>query len=146
RGLEGIVAKNLQSQYESRRSREWLKVKVHQEQEFLIGGFTKPKGSRVDFGALLLGVYGKNGLQFAGKVGTGFDVETLKALHLKFRSLIQPKSPFIEPVEERDVTFLKPKLVAQVSFSEWTKDGKLRHPLYLGLRDDKKASEVRREA
>jgi bifunctional non-homologous end joining protein LigD len=146
RGLEGIVAKNLQSKYDSRRSREWLKVKVHQEQEFVIGGFTKPKGSRVDFGALLLGVYGKNGLQFAGKVGTGFDVETLNALHLKFRSLIQPKSPFVEPVKEPDVTFLKPKLVAQISFSEWTKDCKLRHPLYLGLRDDKKATEVSREA
>jgi bifunctional non-homologous end joining protein LigD len=145
RGLEGIVAKNLRSKYESRRSGEWLKVKVHQEQEFVIGGFTKPKGSRMDFGALLLGVYDKNGLQFAGKVGTGFDVETLKALRLKFRSLIQSKSPFVEPVKERDVTFLKPKLVAQISFAEWTKDGKLRHPLYLGLRDDKKATEVRRE-
>jgi bifunctional non-homologous end joining protein LigD len=146
RGLEGVIGKNLKAVYESRRSREWLKVKVHHEQEFIIGGFTKPKGSRMDFGALLLGVYGKNGLHFAGKVGTGFDEETLKSLRRQFRSLIQSKSPFIEKTGEREATYLKPELVAQISFTEWTKDDKLRHPVYLGLREDKKPKEVRREA
>ena len=145
RGLEGVIGKNLSSVYESRRSREWLKVKVHHEQEFVIGGFTKPQGSRTDFGALLLGVYGKKGLQYAGKVGTGFDEETLNRLRRRFQSLIQAKSPFIGETGERGSTFLKPALVAQISFTEWTKDDKLRHPVYLGLRDDKKASEVRRE-
>ncbi|MGB7438383.1 MAG: non-homologous end-joining DNA ligase [Candidatus Acidiferrum sp.] len=146
RGLEGVVCKNLASIYESRRSREWLKVKVHQEQEFVIGGFTKPGGSRIDFGALLLGVYDKKGLHYAGKVGTGFDEETLTSLFRKFQPVIQSKSPFIEDPRERDATFLKPKLVAQISFTEWTDDGKLRHPVFLGLRDDKDPKDVRREA
>jgi bifunctional non-homologous end joining protein LigD len=147
RGLEGIVGKNLNSFYESRRSREWLKVKVHQQQEFVIGGFTKPKGSREDFGALLLGVYDRGGLRYVGKVGTGFDDKTLRSLHRKFRSLIQSKSPFTEDgVDGREVTFLKPRLVAQISFSEWTNDGKLRQPVYLGLRDDKDPKDVHREA
>ena len=145
RGLEGVIGKNLNSIYESRRSVEWLKVKIHHEQEFVIGGFTKPKGSRTDFGALLLGVHDQKGLHFAGKVGTGFDDETLKRLRRKFRSLIQKQSPFSEETGERDATFLKPALVAQISFTEWTKDDKLRHPVYLGLREDKKANEVRRE-
>jgi bifunctional non-homologous end joining protein LigD len=146
RGYEGIVAKNLKSFYESRRSREWLKVKVHHEQEFVIGGFTKPKGSRMDFGALLVGIYDRKQLRYAGKVGTGFDEKSLKALRRQFQPLIQPKSPFAGETGEREATFLKPQLVAQVSFTEWTKDDKLRHPVYLGLRDDKKVIEVRREA
>jgi bifunctional non-homologous end joining protein LigD len=145
RGLEGVVAKNLASVYESRRSRQWLKFKVHREQEFVIGGYTKPKGSRTNFGALLLGVYKNNKLQYTGKVGTGFDDEALRALHRKFRPFIQQKSPFVNDTGERNVTFLKPALVAQISFTEWTNDGRLRHPVYLGLRDDKKASDVRRE-
>jgi bifunctional non-homologous end joining protein LigD len=145
RGLEGIVAKNLASRYESRRSKAWLKVKVHREQELVIGGFTRPKGSRLDFGALLLGVYDKKGLRFVGKVGTGFNEETLRTLFRKFQPRIQSRSPFVDGAKERDVTFLKPEFVAQIAFTEWTKDGKLRHPVYLGLRDDKKASEVRRE-
>ncbi len=145
RGYEGIVAKNLASYYQSRRSHDWLKVKVHHEQEFVIAGFTKPKGSRTDFGALLLGFYNGKGFHYAGKVGTGFDDETLSALRRAFRPLIQHKSPFVEKVPERDATFLKPRLVAQISFTEWTDDNKLRHPVYLGLRDDKKPTEVRRE-
>ncbi len=145
RGFEGIVCKNLKSIYESRRSRNWLKVKVHHEQEFVIAGFTKPKGSRTNFGALLLGVYTRKGLRFAGKVGTGFDDDTLKSLRKKFQPLIYSKSPFLNDTGERDVTFLKPMLVAQISFTEWTRDDKLRHPVFLGLRDDKDAKDVRRE-
>jgi bifunctional non-homologous end joining protein LigD len=147
RGWEGVIGKDLQSPYESKRSRYWLKVKVHQRQEFVIGGFTKPEGSRLYFGSLLLGVYQKAALQFAGKVGTGFDENALKDLHHRLKSLAQSKSPFAGPVVDgRDVTFVKPKLVAQISFTEWTGDDKLRHPVYLGLRDDKKPKEVRREA
>jgi bifunctional non-homologous end joining protein LigD len=145
RGFEGVVGKNLSAVYESRRSREWLKVKVHREQEFVIGGFTEPKGSRVEFGALLLGVYDKGVLRYVGKVGTGFDSQILRDLRERFQPLIRQKSTFHERLNERDVTFLKPELVAQISFTEWTADGKLRHPVYLGLRDDKSAREVRRE-
>ena len=147
RGYEGVVGKNLKSLYESRRSREWLKVKVHQQQEFVIGGFTAPKGSREDFGALLLGVYDKLGLRYVGKVGTGFDEQTLRSLRQKFRPLIQSWSPFVnDSIKEREVTFLRPKLVVQISFAEWTNDNKLRQPVFLGLRDDKSPKEVRREA
>ena len=146
RGYEGIIGKNLTSTYESRRSHQWLKVKVHQQQEFVIGGFTAPKGSREDFGALLLGVYDKHGLRFVGKVGTGFDEQTLQSLRQKFQALIQSKSPFVpDSIGEREVSFLKPKLVAQVSFAEWTADDKLRQPVFLALRDDKSAKQVRRE-
>jgi bifunctional non-homologous end joining protein LigD len=145
RGLEGIVGKNQSSIYVERRSTEWLKVKVHQEDEFVIGGFTQPTGSRQHFGALLLGVYSGNQLRYVGKVGTGFDRETLASLYRKFQRLIRAKSPFASEVRERRATFLSPQLVAQVSFTEWTKDGKLRHPVFLGLRDDKKAKEVIRQ-
>ena len=145
RGFEGIIGKNLESPYQSRRSTDWLKVKVHREQEFVIGGFTKPKGSRTNFGALLLGVYKEKGLQYAGKVGTGFNDETLSSLRRKFTPLIQHRSPFVEATGERDATYLKPRLVAQIAFTEWTEDDKLRHPVFLGLRDDKNAAEVRRE-
>jgi bifunctional non-homologous end joining protein LigD len=146
RGLEGVLCKNLASFYESRRSQQWLKVKVHQEQEFVIGGYTKPKGSRIDFGALLLGFYDHKGLHFVGKVGTGFDEETLRSLYRKFQPLVQRRSPFSEDPGERDATFLKPQLVAQISFTEWTADQRLRHPVFLGLRDDKPAKQVHREA
>ena len=145
RGFEGVVCKNLASFYIERRSREWLKVKVHQEDEFVIGGFTRPTGSRQYFGALLLGVYSRNKLIYTGKVGTGFDEKTLASLYRKFRPLIRPNSPFTSEVHERNATFLSPKLVAQLSFTEWTKDGKLRHPVYLGLRDDKKPADVTRK-
>lgn len=142
RGLEGIVCKNLSTTYAERRSRDWLKVKVHHEDEFVIGGFTQPTGSRPYIGALLLGVYSHNRLRYAGRVGTGFSVETLTSLYRKFQPLIRGKSRFATEVGERDVTFLSPQLVAQVSFTEWTKDGKLRHPVYLGLRDDKNPKDV----
>jgi bifunctional non-homologous end joining protein LigD len=145
RGLEGVVCKNLASIYVEKRSKEWLKVKVHQEDEFVIGGYTQPAGSRQYFGALLLGVYSRNKLLYSGKVGTGFDTEMLASLHRKFQPLVRSKSPFSSEVHERDATFLAPKLVAQLSFTEWTKDGKLRHPVYLGLRDDKKPKDVTRK-
>jgi bifunctional non-homologous end joining protein LigD len=142
RGYEGVVAKNLASGYVQGRSREWLKVKVHQQDEFVIGGFTEPTGSRKHFGALMLGVYSQGLLRYVGKVGTGFDARTLDSLYRMFHGLIREKSPFSPEVRERGATFLSPQLVAQVSFTERTSDGKLRHPVYLGLRDDKDAKEV----
>ena len=143
--LEGVVAKNLASRYSERRSHDWLKFKVHQEQEFVIGGYTKPEGSRTHFGALLLGVYDHGKLAYVGKVGTGFNGELLASLHKKMQPLVLKKTAFNTPVDEKYPTFLKPKLVAQISFTEWTEEGRLRHPVFLGLRDDKKAAEVHRE-
>jgi bifunctional non-homologous end joining protein LigD len=145
RKLEGLVAKNLESKYVEKRSREWLKVKVNRESEFVIGGYTKPGGSREYLGALLLGVYEENKLRYAGKVGTGFDTETLRTLSEKLKKLRQEKSPFADEVREKGATFVRPKLVAQIAYTEWTKDGKLRHPTFLGLRDDKAPQEVRKE-
>jgi bifunctional non-homologous end joining protein LigD len=145
RGLEGVVAKSLDSKYQSQRSHDWLKVKVQHEHEFVIGGFTAPKGERAVLGALLIGVYTKKGLHFAGKVGTGFDQETLKDLRARLEPLVGANSAFVQAIKQKDVTFVKPTLVAQVSFTEWTKDEKLRHPVFLGLRDDKSAKDVRRE-
>jgi bifunctional non-homologous end joining protein LigD len=143
KGYEGIVAKDLSSAYIEGRSTKWLKVKVHQEDEFVIGGFTPPKGSRRYFGALLLGAYEGRNLRYVGKVGTGFKEETLASLYQKFKPLVQSKPPFVDPPREKDVTYLKPKLVAQISFQEWTADRKLRQPVFLGLRDDKRPEEVR---
>lgn len=145
KGFEGLVAKNLSAVYVERRSSEWLKVKVNKEEEFVIAGFTVPAGSRHHIGALLLGVYDGNKLRYVGKVGTGFDESTLSSLRRKFQRLIREDSPFASDVGEKTATFLSPRLVAQVSFTEFTKDGKLRHPVYLGLRDDKEAREVVRQ-
>jgi bifunctional non-homologous end joining protein LigD len=142
RGYEGLVAKDLSSPYVERRSRYWLKVKVHQEDEFVIVGFTAPEGSRQHFGALLLGVYEDGTLRYVGKVGTGFDRKTLAALYKKFQPLIAHKIALVDPPRERDVTFLKPKLVAQISYQELTAEKKLRQPVFLGLRDDKQPKEV----
>jgi bifunctional non-homologous end joining protein LigD len=142
RGYEGLVAKDLSAGYVEGRSSKWLKVKVHQEEEMVIGGFTKPEGARRYLGALLLGAYEKGKLRYVGKVGTGFDEEALASLHAKFKPLAQSKSPFSDPPQEKDVSYVRPKLVAQISFQEWTKDRKLRQPVYLGLRDDKQAEEV----
>jgi bifunctional non-homologous end joining protein LigD len=145
KGFEGLIAKDLSSKYFPGRSPAWLKVKVRKEDEFVIGGFTAPSGARHFFGALLLGIYTRGRLDYVGKVGTGFDEETLKSLHKKFSSLERATSPFASDVRERDVTFIAPKLVAQIAYTEWTSDGKLRHPVYLGLRDDKKAKDVTRQ-
>jgi bifunctional non-homologous end joining protein LigD len=146
KGLEGVIAKRADSPYSGRRSRDWLKLKCHAEQELVIGGFTAPKGSRTDFGALLVG-YNENGaLRYAGKVGTGFDHVTLRELGERLRRLEQDRSPFapFKPVPP-GTRWVRPELVAQIAFAEWTRDGRLRHPRYLGLRDDKPASDVVRE-
>jgi bifunctional non-homologous end joining protein LigD len=145
KGFEGLIAKDLSSKYVSGRSPAWLKVKVRKEDEFVIGGFTAPSGTRHFFGALLLGVYTRGKLEYVGKVGTGFDEETLKTLFKKFSALKRASSPFGSDVREKSATFIAPKLVAQIGYTEWTSDGKLRHPVYLGLRDDKPAKDVKRQ-
>ena len=143
RGLEGIVAKDEASVYVEGRSKKWLKCKVHQEEEFVIGGYTSPAGQRTYFGALLLGAYDDGNLHYVGKVGTGFSKSTLESLHAAFRGLVRQRPPFVDPPRGRDVTYLEPKLVAQIAFQEWTADKKLRQPVFLGLRDDKKPTECR---
>ncbi len=146
KGLEGVIAKRADSPYRGGRSRDWLKLKCRAEQELVIGGFTAPRGSRTEFGALLVG-YNQNGaLRYAGKVGTGFDQATLRELGARLRELEQDESPFepFKPVPP-GTRWVRPELVGQVAFSEWTRDGRLRHPRYLGLRDDKPAREVVRE-
>lgn len=147
RGWEGLVAKRAQSPYTASRSRDWLKLKCAQGQELVIGGYTSPRGSRSDFGALLVGYYADGELRYAGKVGTGFDQGTLKALGERLRAAHCESSPFCHSSEfrERDVAWVEPKLVAQVAFTEWTVHGRLRHPSFLGLREDKPAREVVRE-
>jgi bifunctional non-homologous end joining protein LigD len=117
-------------------------VKVHQEDEFVIVGFTAPEGSRQHFGALLLGAFEDGTLHYVGKVGTGFDRKTLAALYERFQPLIVGKIALVDPPRGKGVTFLKPKLVAQISYQELTADKKLRQPVFLGLRDDKRATEV----
>lgn len=145
RGLEGLVGKDLASPYrDGERSLAWRKVKVRAEEEFVIGGFTSPAGARAHFGALLVGAWDGGRLRYAGKVGTGFDARTLTDLARRFKGLVRPTAPFADPPRERGVTWLEPRLVAQVAFTEMTRDGRLRHPAYLGLRDDKAAREVRR--
>jgi bifunctional non-homologous end joining protein LigD len=128
--------------YVEGRSHEWLKVKVHQEDEFIIIGYTEPAGSRECFGSLLLGAYNKGKLEYVGKVGTGFTRNVLASLYRKFQPLKRKQPPFESPPRLRDITFLSPVLVAQISYTEWTTDGKLRHPVFLGLRDDKDAGDV----
>jgi len=143
RGFEGLVAKDEASRYEEGRSRAWLKVKVHQEEELVVAGFTPPKGSRRHLGALLLGAYRGRELVFVGKVGTGFDDATLAALAKRLRPLARVRSAFGNPPREKGAVWVAPKLVAQIAFQEWTADARLRQPVYLGLRDDKKPSECR---
>lgn len=143
-GLEGIVAKRANSVYESRRSPDWVKVKAVTEQEFVICGFTK--GERDYFGALLLGVSENGRLRFAGNVGTGFDQALRQKIHQLLRPLVAAKSPFAEVVKlPQPVTWVRPKLVATVRFLEWTEDGRLRAPVFVGLRPDIDPSECVRE-
>lgn len=146
RGWEGLIAKRTDSPYSERRSRDWLKLKCEQGQELVIGGYTAPRGTRTEFGALLLGHH-NDGLRYAGKVGTGFDRATLRELGAALGGLRTAEPPFVDAAEihEREVTWVEPSLVAQVGFAEWTSHGRLRHPRFLGLREDKTASEVVRE-
>jgi bifunctional non-homologous end joining protein LigD len=146
-GLEGIVAKEAASRYrQGVRGKSWLKIKTHQRQEAVIGGFTEPKGSREGFGSLLLGVYDKGNLLYIGHVGTGFNEKTLAEVRDKLDRLIQETCPFMDrPKPNASVHWVQPKLVVEVSFSHWTNDNIIRHPVFLGLREDKDATEVRRE-
>jgi len=146
RGWEGLVAKRADAPYRpGHRSPDWLKLKCVHEQELVVGGWTDPQRSRTGFGALLVGYYADGGLRYAGKVGTGFDHRMLADLSARFRDLSAEGSPFADPVREKGAHWLRPELVAQIGFSEWTRDGKLRHPRYLGLREDKAAHDVVRE-
>ena len=145
-GLEGIVAKRAQSLYESRRSREWLKIKIVTEQEFVIGGLTEPQGERDHFGALVLGVHKDGKLRWVGNVGTGFDQRLLSHLAARLKPLITSKCPFAErPKPDKGMTWVKPELVCQVKFSNWTQDDRLRAPVFLGVRNDVPAPDVARE-
>lgn len=141
-GYEGLVAKDLFSPYVQGRSRSWLKVKAHQEDEFIIVGYTAPEGSRQYFGALLLGAYHHGKLHYVGKVGTGFDQKTLAALYKQFQPLISPGTAVADLPRMHDVTYLQPRLVAQISYQELTADRRLRQPVYVGLREDKPARDV----
>jgi len=143
--LEGILSKRVESAYQERRSGDWLKIKCGHRQEFVLGGYTKPKGSRKNFGSLLLGTYNAKGeLTYAGHVGTGFDHALLETLFTALYKRRQQQSPFnnLEDKLRREVTWTKPDLVAEIQFAGWTNDGLLRHPTFEGLREDKKAREV----
>ena len=148
-GLEGAISKRADSKYrDATRTRDWLKVKCGKRQEMVIGGFTDPQGSRSGFGALLLGVYAADGLHYAGKVGTGFDDESLNELRPMLDRLEQRESPFVDPPRgygAKGAHWVKPRLVAEIAFTEWSTGGALRHPSFRGLRADKKASDVVRE-
>ena len=146
-GWEGVIAKRADAPYRAGRTRDWLKFKCETGQEFVIGGFTDPRGTRTGFGALLLGYYdtGRQ-LVYAGKVGTGFSRQTLTSLHATLAGLEQDRPPFGHGRLPRSgVHWVQPRLVAQVGFSEWTTGGELRHPRFQGLRDDKDPTDVVRE-
>jgi bifunctional non-homologous end joining protein LigD len=147
-GLEGVVCKRRDAPYVTGRHRQWLKVKCAQRQEFVVVGYTEPRGTRAGLGALLLAVYDDAGaLHFAGKVGSGFDTTQLEALAARLAPLVRATPPVERSsrVPRSGVHWVRPTLVAEVSFAEWTTDGLLRHPVFQGLRDDKAAREVRRE-
>jgi bifunctional non-homologous end joining protein LigD len=143
---EGVMAKNGDSAYVSKRSRDWLKFKCVNQQEFVIGGYTEPQGQRVGFGALLVGYYDAGKLVYAGKVGTGYDRATLLRLSKQLQALETNVCPFAgNGLPRRGVHWVNPKLVAEIGFTEWTPEGKLRHPRFLGLRTDKSPNEVTQE-
>jgi bifunctional non-homologous end joining protein LigD len=145
-GWEGLIAKRAAAGYTRGRSRDWLKLKCVAEQELVVGGYTDPAGSRTDFGALLVGYYEDGELRYAGKVGTGYDAQTLRDLGGRLRELETAEPPFADarPVP-RGTHWTRPELVAQIGFAEWTGDGRLRQPRFLGLRDDKRPRDVVRE-
>jgi ATP-dependent DNA ligase len=145
-GWEGLIAKRADAPYVAGRSKDWLKLKCVWEQEFVIGGYTEPTGSRTDFGALLVGYYEQDSLRYAGKVGTGYTKATLHDLGARLRKLETAQPAFVDarPIP-RGVHWTRPNLVAQIGFAEWTSDARLRQPRFLGLRDDKSPAEVVRE-
>jgi bifunctional non-homologous end joining protein LigD len=146
-GWEGVIAKRRGSTYEHRRSRHWLKMKCEEAQEVVVGGFTDPQGKRVGLGALLVGYYEGDDFCFAGKIGTGFDTKLLLDLRARLNAIEIPKSPFTRAkgLPRLRAHWVRPEIVVQVGFIEWTAHGKLRHPRLLGLRDDKSARDVCRE-
>jgi bifunctional non-homologous end joining protein LigD len=159
-GLEGLIGKRADSHYESgKRTGAWIKLKLQQEQEFVIGGYSAPKASRKHFGALLVGYYDKKQLLYAGKVGTGFNDALLKNLHAQFKKIPAETCPFTNLPDKRKSRYgqgmtasemkrchwVKPQLVCQVKYAEWTRDDRLRQPVFLGLREDKNAKDVVRE-
>jgi len=144
-GWEGVIAKNGDGVYVSKRTHDWLKFKCSHEQEFVIGGYTEPRGNRMAFGALLLGYYRGRKLVYTGKVGTGFDNDTLRRLGRKLFALETPNCPFDGDLPRRGVHWVRPELVAQIAFTEWTPGQKLRHPRFVGLREDKRPEDIVRE-
>ena len=147
-GWEGVIAKRRGSPYENRRSKHWLKMKCESSQEFVVGGFTDPQGSRVGLGALLVGYYAGDDLVFAGKLGTGFDTRLLLDLRSRLDAIEIPQSPFTRATGLPRVRahWVRPEVVVQAAFLEWTANGKLRHPRLLGIRRDKAARDVGRES
>jgi DNA ligase D-like protein (predicted ligase) len=144
-GWEGLIAKRSASAYVAGRSPDWRKLKCSASQELVIGGWTEPHGSRVGLGAVLVGHYEGAKLHYAGKVGTGFSTAVLRQLHAKLVALETDVSPFVDAVAERGAHWARPELVANVAFTEWTAEGRLRHPRFQGLRDDKAPTETVRE-
>lgn len=147
KGWEGVIAKRADSPYRRARSRDWLKFKCVNRQELVIAGYTDPKGQRTGFGALLLGYYENGRFCYAGRVGTGFDEAMLERLHRMLSKRVRRSSPFDDdaPGEPEHTHWVTPELVCEIGFTEWTRDGRLRHPRFLGLREDKPATDVRRE-
>jgi DNA ligase D-like protein (predicted ligase) len=146
KGWEGLIAKDAGAKYIHGRSKKWLKFKCVNRQEFVIVGYTDPEGERKGFGALLIGYYEDDKLRYAGKVGTGYNDQMLKTLSEKMKKIETNNKPVSgEDIKEDNVHWIKPKLVGEVAFTEWTGDGKLRHPAFQGLRDDKKPEHVHRE-
>lgn len=146
--LEGLIGKRRDAIYASGRSKSWVKLKCKSRQEFVIGGFTDPQGSRTGFGALLLGVHEDGALRYSGRVGTGFDDKGLSELHRRMKTLETEAAPFTNPprgADARGVHWLKPTLVGEVEFAEWTDEGVVRHATFRGLREDKPAKAIRRE-
>jgi len=145
-GEEGIIAKRAAGLYYSgKRTREWLKIKAGHEQEAVIVGFTAPRGSREHFGSVVLAVYDKGKLVYVGHSGGGFSRDMLRTLHARMMELKTDNKPFTGIAHERQTTWIRPQLVCQVKFTEWTDNGEMRHPVFLGLRTDKPARQVRRE-
>jgi bifunctional non-homologous end joining protein LigD len=159
-GLEGLIGKRAGSRYEAgKRTGAWIKIKLHLEQEFVIGGYTEPEGARKYFGALLVGVYEDKKLKFAGRVGTGFNYKLLRSLSSDLEKIRVENCPFfnvpavgrsrwdqgLTAAEMKRCRWVKPAIVCQVKFTEWTRDDRLRQPVFLGIREDKSPTDVVRE-